>query len=323
MKHPLKIVFAGTPSFAAQHLEALIHSHRSITAVFTQPDKNAGRGRKMQASAVKQLAQQHHLPIYQPISLKEPSAIQTFQQLAPDLLIVIAYGLVLPKEVLDIPRLGCINVHASLLPRWRGAAPIQRAILNGDTETGITIMQMDKGLDTGPMLTKASCAIELTDTAETLENRLITLGKDVLLKTLTQFEQEKEIPFIPQNEENACYAKKITKEEAEIHWEQSAIQIDRHIRAFNPAPIAFTTIQSERIRIWKASALPMETQEAPGKILQLSPNGIDVATGGGVIRLEVLQFPGGKALPAKEILNSRRVFFEKHCTFDTHHYSHP
>ena len=232
----MKVIFAGTPEFSVKTLEALIHSSHSVVAVYTQPDRPAGRGRQLTKSPVKQLAEFNHIPVLQPTTLRDPVEQQKLMDFKADVMVVVAYGLILPKPVLSAPRLGCINIHASLLPRFRGAAPIQRAILAGDTETGITIMQMDEGLDTGAMLKKIYCPIEKTDTSATLHEKLAKLGADALIETL---ENLTTITPEPQDESKATYAHKISKEEAEIDWHTSAKELSQKIRAFDPWPVAF------------------------------------------------------------------------------------
>lgn len=303
MKSPLNIIFAGTPAFAATTLQALIQSHHHIKAVYTQPDRPAGRGRQLTPSAVKELALQHQLPVYQPLSLRDAQEQQKLADLQADIMIVVAYGLLLPLPVLTAPRLGCLNVHGSLLPRWRGAAPIQRAVLAGDTKTGVTIMQMDEGLDTGDMLYKIEYPIAAHDTSAILYERLADLGAQALLHTLDQLSI-----LQPERQENslATYAHKITKEEAKIDWHLSAVELDRKIRAFNPWPVACF----DQTRVWQAQPLETTVKNAqPGTILQASSAGIDVATGNGVLRLLQLQLPGGRALSVGDILNARKNEF--------------
>jgi methionyl-tRNA formyltransferase len=249
LTRPLNIIFAGTPAFAAVTLDALIHSKHSIQAVYTQPDRRAGRGQKLLSSPVKERALRYDLPVYQPIHLRHPDDQQVMAAIKADVMIVVAYGLLLPKAVLQMPHFGCINVHASLLPRWRGAAPIQRAILAGDKKTGITIMQMDEGLDTGPMLYSTACPIEERDTSETLHTRLAQMGAEAVLKTLEQLET---IKPVLQDNTMATYAHKISKEEAVLDWQLSADELDRTIRAFNPWPIAQTCLGEQTVRIWEA-----------------------------------------------------------------------
>ena len=302
----LKIIFAGTPEFAAASLAALLGSEHEVIAVYTQPDRPAGRGRKLAASPVKALALEHHLPVLQPVSLRDEAVQQELAALNADVMVVVAYGLILPKPVLAAPRLGCINVHASLLPRWRGAAPIQRAILAGDAETGVTIMQMDKGLDTGDMLHIVRCPIEPTDTAEILHDRLAGLGSAALLDTLEMIAQGKAQP-VGQDDAQANYAEKLQKAEALIDWRRSAEQLSRTVRAFNPWPVAFTRFDEKNLRIWLAEALPDSTDATPGAVLAESRAGIDVATGDGILRVQQLQMPGGKALSAEQFLNAHSL----------------
>jgi len=305
----LKIIFAGTPELAVHHLKVLIEAGYIIDAVLTRPDKPAGRGRRLQTSPVKQLATEHHIPVHQPKTLRDEQAQSLIKTLAPDLMIVVAYGLILPKAVLDIPRLGCINVHASLLPRWRGASPIHQAILAGDKESGITIMQMDEGMDTGPMLLQASCPIEEMDTAEDLHDRLAQLGPKTLIQALKLL-QSNQLKPIKQKDDEATYTRKIKKEDAKIDWQQSAIELSRAIRAYNSWPIAYTMLDGQMVRIWQAIPLETNVEEKPGVIVQLDKDGIDVATGKGVLRIQRLQFPGGKPLPVAAILNSKKEWFE-------------
>lgn len=302
-----KIIFAGTPEFSVKTLEALVHSQHTVTAVYTQPDRPAGRGRKLTPSPVKQVALQQGLPVYQPNTLRDVNEQKILADLSADLMIVVAYGLVLPQVVLQTPKLGCINVHASLLPRWRGAAPIQRAILAGDAETGVTIMQMDTGLDTGAMLYKKSCPILAEDTSATLHDRLALIGAEALLTTL---ENLSSITPQLQNNTDAIYAKKMTKEEAKLDWSQSAVELERKVRAFNPWPVAFIQRGEEMLRVWQATVTPSaKLHSTPGTILQVSTAGIDVATSEGALRLEKIQFPGGRVLSVANILNSRAADF--------------
>lgn len=302
----LKVIFAGTPEFAASSLAALLGSEHEVLAVYTQPDRPAGRGRKLTASPVKALALKHDLPVLQPMSLRDETAQQELAAWNADVMVVVAYGLILPVPVLAAPRLGCINVHASLLPRWRGAAPIQRAILAGDEETGVTIMQMDKGLDTGDMLRIVRCPIEPTDTAGILHDRLADLGASALLDVLTLIAQGNVQP-VSQDDSLACYAEKLQKAEAQIDWQQSAEELSRLVRAFNPWPVAFTGFEEKNLRIWLAEALPMAAEAEPGTVLAESREGIDVATGNGVLRVKQLQIPGGKALSAEQFLNAHSL----------------
>ncbi len=310
MDSPLRIVFAGTPEFAAESLKALLQSQHEVIAVYTQPDRPAGRGRELKASPVKELAQARKIPVYQPLNFKSEEARADLAELEPDLMVVAAYGLLLPPAVLAMPRLGCINVHASLLPRWRGAAPIQRAILAGDRESGITIMQMDKGLDTGAMLYKVSCPISPNDTGSSLHDRLALLGGDALMAVLDAIEEGK--PFAPETQDEAqvTYAAKLSKEEALIDWRQSAAQVCRQVRAFNAWPVASTTLAGQVLRVWAAKPLDEQTTAPAGMIIRADRDGLAVAAGQGtVLLLQTLQLPGGKALPVFELLNSRREQF--------------
>lgn len=297
-----KIIFAGTPEFSVKTLAALISSPHEVVAVYTQPDRPAGRGRKLTPSPVKQLALQHHLPVCQPETLRDSTEQKKIADLAADLMVVVAYGLLLPLPVLHAPKLGCINVHASLLPRWRGAAPIQRAILAGDAETGVTIMQMDEGLDTGAMLAKITCPILSDETSATLHDKLASLGADALIKTLDQLTH-----ITPEKQDNAhaTYAKKIIKDEAKLNWDKPAVQLSRTVRAFNPWPVAFIQHGDAALRIWQASVVSGSQHSAPGTIVNVSHAGVDVATAQDVLRLEKIQLPGGRVLSAADLLNSR------------------
>jgi methionyl-tRNA formyltransferase len=305
---PLRIIFAGTPDFAAHHLQHLLeHSHHQVIAVYTQPDRPSGRGRRLHPSPVKALALEHSLPIYQPTSLKPAAAQQELAALKPDLMVVVAYGLLLPGAVLPIPTLGCINVHASLLPRWRGAAPIQRAIEAGDRVTGVTIMQMDAGLDTGAMLLKARCDIDDDETGGSLHDKLADLGAPALLEALDLIASNRLSPQI-QNDADSTYAKKLDKAEQQIDWSEPATVLARKIRAFNPFPIVYTALDNDRIKIWQADALPDASGPA-GTISQSGKHGIIVNCGDGQLRITQLQLPGGKALPVSAVMNSRASLF--------------
>ena len=330
---PLKIIFAGTPAFALPALQALLDSAHEVCAVYTQPDRPAGRGRSVQASPVKQLALGHHIPVLQPHSLKEPSAQQALRELRADLMVVVAYGLLLPAAVLGAPRLGCVNIHASLLPRWRGAAPIQRAILAGDAQTGITLMQMDEGLDTGAILTQRACPISPMDSAATLHDRLAVLGAELLIETLGPL-QEGVITPRPQDETEACagqdapmsraqgcagatYAAKLSKQEAVLDWRDGAVALARKVRAFNPSPVAQATLhctgrEPRTLRIWFAQPLNEMGDAAPGSILRAGRDGVDVATGRGVLRLLEMQLAGGRAITAADFVNAQQL---EGCTF--------
>lgn len=300
----LRIVFAGTPEFAAAHLQALLQAGLNIVAVYTQPDRPAGRGQRLTPSAVKQLALQHALPVYQPQTLRAAEAQAELAALQPDLLVVVAYGLILPQAVLDIPRLGCINSHASLLPRWRGAAPIQRAIQAGDTETGITIMQMDEGLDTGAMLLIRALPITSEHTAARLHDELALLGGQSIVDTLNDVAANRLVP-VAQPEAGVCYAAKLDKAEAALDVSLPASLLARRIRAFNPAPGA--TLQLEGwpapVKVWFAQALPAVSGTRPGQVVSATATGLDIATGDGVLRILEAQKPGAKRQDIGAFLN--------------------
>jgi len=303
----LNIIFAGTPDFAARHLDALLSSSHKVVAVFTQPDRPAGRGNKLTASPVKQLAEQHNIPVFQPKSLRPEENQQLVAQLHADVMVVVAYGLILPAAVLAMPRLGCINVHGSLLPKWRGAAPIQRSLWAGDTQTGVTIMQMDPGLDTGDMLHKLACPIDASDTSASLYQKLAELGPQGMLDTLEQLVNGTANPEV-QDETLVSYAEKLSKEEAKLDWSLSAAQLERCIRAFNPWPVSYFTVEDQPVKVWKASVLPHVAKQ-PGEIIQADKNGIQIATTDGVLNIEELQPAGKKAMKAQDLLNSRREWF--------------
>lgn len=307
MSAPLKIIFAGTPDFAARHLDALLASEHQVVGVFTQPDRPAGRGNKLTPSPVKVLAQAHNVPVFQPKSLKPAENQQLVADLQADVMVVVAYGLILPKAVLDMPRLGCINVHGSLLPRWRGAAPIQRSLWAGDAETGVTIMQMDVGLDTGDMLHKLACPITEHDTSATLYDKLAQLGPEGMLKTLEQLANGSIQPE-KQDEALVSYAEKLSKEEARLDWTLSAAQLERCIRAFNPWPMSYFMVDDQPVKVWQASVLPHQARQ-PGEILHADKQGIQIATADGVLNLLSLQPAGKKAMSAQDLLNSRREWF--------------
>ncbi len=301
----MKIVFAGTPEFAVSSLRAAAR-HHEVVAVYTQPDRPAGRGRGLAPSPVKLEAIARGIPVFQPESLKTPEARQQLRDLAPDLMVVVAYGLILPKAVLTIPTHGCWNVHASLLPRWRGAAPIQRAIQAGDAETGVCLMQMEAGLDTGPVLLKQHIAIGANDTGGQLHDRLAELGAQVLSDGLGLLRAGIKPIAQPQPEAGVTYAHKLDKAEARLDWAQDAHALARTVRAFNPWPIAEAMLAGERVRIHGAIALDDNQGKAPGTLLAASREGIDIACGQGALRLRVLQREGGKAITAADYLNARR-----------------
>ncbi|ARG96483.1 methionyl-tRNA formyltransferase [Legionella micdadei] len=301
----LGIVFAGTPEFTLPCLGALAASHHQLLAVYTQPDRPAGRGMTLQPSAAKNWALAHQIPVYQPLNFKNEEAFDELAALKPDLMVVIAYGLILPQKILSLPRLGCINVHASLLPRWRGASPIQQAILHGDQETGVTIMQMDAGMDTGDKLEEVSCPISPDDTAGTLHDKLAHLAITPLLSTIDALAAGVAKPK-PQDNTLATYAAKIKKEDAAIDWQRTSVEIDRQIRAFNPWPIAHTKVNEEVLRVHRAHAVNISHNAVPGTILALDKKGMLVATAEQALMIEVIQFPGGKAMTVGEWLNAGR-----------------
>jgi len=298
----LKIVFAGTSSFGLPCLQALIHSSHEIVGIYTQPDRPAGRGKKLKQSAIKELALKHSLAVFQPEIFKDKNTQIQLKHLQADLMIVVAYGLLLPKEILEVPSFGCINVHASLLPRWRGASPIQQAILADDKKSGVTIMQMNEDLDTGDILLQKSLAISSKDNARTLHDKLALLGSKALTETLEKLELHALKP-IKQDNVKATYAKKIKKEEAKINWQKPAFEIERQVRAFNPWPVAYTQLNGEAIRIWQAKALSERTNQSPGKIIVVSKEGISVATSDGVLRLLEIQRPGKNKMKAVDFAN--------------------
>jgi methionyl-tRNA formyltransferase len=304
----LRIIFAGTPDFAARHLDALLTSEHEVVGVFTQPDRPAGRGNKLTPSPVKTLALEHGIPVFQPKSLRPAESQQLVAELNADVMVVVAYGLILPQTVLDMPKLGCINVHGSLLPRWRGAAPIQRSLWAGDSQTGITIMQMDVGLDTGNMLHKIECDIEPQDTSATLYNKLAELGPTGMLATLQQLAEGTARPEV-QDEALVTYAEKLSKEEARLDWSLSAKQLERCIRAFNPWPMSYFVIDEQPVKVWQAEALDQQTSAQPGTIIAAGKAGIQVATSDGILNILQLQPAGKKAMSVQDILNSRREWF--------------
>ena len=314
MTAPLKIVFAGTPEFAAAHLQALIDSKHEVIAVYTKPDALAGRGKKLQTSAVKQLAVAHNLPVYQPKSLKKAPAQQELADLNADLMVVVAYGLMFPQVVLDTPRLGCINVHGSILPRWRGAAPFQRAIWAGDEQSGVTIMQMDIGLDTGDILLVDKCAIDAHETSESLYHKIAKTGPDALVRAVDKLSQGQLTP-IKQDDQQACYAEKLSKEEALMNWQLSATQLERCVRAFNPWPISYMEIDdngsARHVKVWQAHVSDEQTTQAPGTVVAANKHGISIATADNqVLTITQLQPPGKKPMSAGDFLNARAAWFK-------------
>jgi len=305
-ENSMRIVFAGTPEFAAEHLKALIASPYEVVAVYTQPDRPAGRGQKLMPSAVKQLAVDNAIPVLQPATLRNAEAQAELAALKPDLMVVVAYGLILPQAVLDIPRLGCINSHASLLPRWRGAAPIQRAVEAGDSESGVTVMRMEAGLDTGPMLLKVSTPISANDTGGSLHDRLAEMGPPAVLEAVAGLAAGT-LQGEVQDDSLATYAHKLNKDEARLDWSRPAVELERLIRAFNPWPICHSTLNGEALKVLGAN---LSTGSGnPGEILSASKDGLIVACGEQALCLTRLQLPGGKALNFSDLFNSRREKF--------------
>ncbi|SDB88167.1 methionyl-tRNA formyltransferase [Paraburkholderia lycopersici] len=312
MSHTLRVIFAGTPEFAAAALAAIHEAGFAVPLVLTQPDRPAGRGMKLQASPVKRYAQEHGMAVAQPPSLRRTgkypqeaaAALDLLRATPHDVMVVAAYGLLLPQEVLDIPPRGCINIHASILPRWRGAAPIHRAIEAGDAETGITLMQMDAGLDTGPMISAVRTAIAPGDTTATLHDRLAQLGAKLIVDGLAALERDGALPTTPQPGQGTTYAEKIGKQEAALDWRRPAVALARQIRAFDPFPGGAATLDGAQLKLWAAEPVerPADAVARPGEILDVSPAGVVVACGEGALRLTQLQKPGGKRLPAREFL---------------------
>lgn len=299
----MKIIFAGTPEFAVPTLQALLDSSHEICAVYTQPDRPAGRGRKLTPSPVKTLALQHAIPVYQPENFKQAEDREALQALDADLMVVIAYGLILPQSVLDIPRKGCINVHGSLLPRWRGAAPIHRALMAGDTETGITIMNVVRKLDAGDMLYKIACPITVQDTSSTLHDRLADLGAQGLLHVVEHIERGTVVAE-PQDDALVTYAEKLDKAEAILDWQRPAIELDRQIRGLNAWPVAQTSFQGETLRVWFSQTIDASSQGLSPGTVSTRDHALDVATGDGMLRLLEVQLPGGKRVSGKDFLNA-------------------
>lgn len=304
----MKIIFAGTPDIAAPALETLLHSSHDVVAVYTQPDRPAGRGKKLTPSPVKTLALQHNIPVEQPENFKTEEARKKLAFYQADVMVVIAYGLLLPTTVLTIPKYGCINIHVSLLPRWRGAAPVQHAILAGDKASGVTIMQMDKGLDTGKILAQTSCSIHETDTSESLFIRLSDMAQPLLLSVLTQIETHSLQP-IEQHNHHATYAHKIEKNHAKIDWHETSEIIDRKVRAYYPAPIAFFDHHGELIRVWAGHIQPDNGNKSPGEIIDITKQGVIIKTGDGAFCITRLQFPGKNPLSGADLCNASKSKF--------------
>ena len=301
----MKIIFAGTPEFAVPTLQMLLDSKHEICAVYTQPDRPSGRGRKLHQSPVKELALNAGLPVFQPLTMKTDEDLQQITSFNADLMVVVAYGVILTQAVLDVPRLGCINVHGSLLPRWRGAAPIQRALMAGDEKTGVTIMQIVRKLDAGDMLHKEECIIGPKDTASDLHDKLAELGAIGLFKVLAQIEAGT-VHAEKQDEALVTYAEKLEKSESVIDWTQPAVQIDRKVRGLNSWPVAQTLYQGDVLRIWQAEAIATDADLEPGVVSCLNKH-MDVATGKGLLRLHEVQLPGGKRMPVKAFLSAHDV----------------
>ncbi len=299
----MSIVFAGTPEFAASTLRALAESKHDVCLVLTQPDRPKGRGRKLAASPVKSLAGELGVSVAQPVTLKDAAIREQLCKLDPDLMVVAAYGLLLPPEILIIPRLGCINVHASLLPRWRGAAPIVHAILAGDATTGVSVMRMEEGLDTGPVYRSAEIPVSEADTAQTLHDKLADLGARVLVDVVDELDKGK-LEAIPQPETGASYAPRIKKTDAILDWTRPGAEIARKVRAFNPWPVAQTSLGDRQLRIWEADFTAGEVIASPGTVVKAGTDGVQVATVDGVLRLKRLQLPGRKPVPASEFINA-------------------
>jgi methionyl-tRNA formyltransferase len=302
----LNIIYAGTPEFAVPPLQALVGSRHQVAAVYTQPDRPAGRGRKLQPSPIKQLAMENAIPVEQPPSLRDPDARERLAAYQPDLMVVAAYGLILPRQVLEIPRLGCVNIHASLLPRWRGAAPIQRAILAGDEVTGITLMQMDQGLDTGAMLASQQVPIGPSTTAAELHDSLKQVGADLLMSHLDAIEQGKLSPQV-QDDQLATYADKLVKQEARIDWSKSATELAREVRAYDPWPVSHCALDDQNVKVWRAEAAQGNSDHPPGQVVQHDRQALEVACGDGVLRISELQFAGKKRQTSDQLLNARNL----------------
>ena len=305
----MRVIFAGTPDFAATHLQAILDDDRyQLVAIYTQPDRPAGRGKKITQSPVKKLALANDIQLEQPASLTDIKTQETIARLEADVLIVVAYGLILPRAVLDIPRLGCINVHGSILPKWRGAAPIQRAIEAGDRESGVTVMQMDVGLDTGPMLTTSQCTIDDKETSASLYSKLAVLGAQALINTLEKMRSGTAVG-IAQDSTQSSYADKIAKQESLIDWSASVTEIERRIRAFNPFPAAYSLVNGQRIKIWLASAVSRDYPGVPGEILSADDDGLLVKCGNGALLISTIQLAGKSKLCVAEVLKSRASIF--------------
>ena len=304
----MKIIFAGTPEIATRPLQALIDSDHEVIAVYTQPDRPSGRGRKLTPSAVKELALKHNIPVEQPLNFKEESSIETLKHYDADIMVVMAYGIIVPQTVLDTPKQGCINIHVSLLPRWRGAAPIQHAILSGDKISGVTIMQMDSGLDTGDILKQQSCSINASDTSGDLHDNLAQISPDLLLRTLDDIAKNKLQPIV-QHDAGKTYAHKITKADAQLHWHENAEKLERMVRGYQPFPVAYFTFNEKAIRIWQASVIKTENKKPAGEILSADKNGLVIQAGEDALCITQMQLPGKKAMAVSDILNANKDDF--------------
>ena len=305
MNDSKRIVFAGTPEFSVPPLRALLGSGHQLVGVYTQPDRPAGRGRKLSPSPVKEVALDAGIPVFQPANFKDPADVAVLESLHADLMIVVAYGLLLPRRVLDAPRLGCVNIHASVLPRWRGAAPIQRAVLAGDATSGVTIMRMEEGLDTGPMFLIEEVSLASDETGGSLHDRLSTLGASALMKALPGI-LDGTLAAEPQDDSRSCYARKLEKSEATIDWTRPAVDIERQVRAFNPWPVAQTRFEDAFLRVWRAHAIG-GVGATPGTVMNATRSGIDVATGDGLLRITELQLPGKRAMSAQDFINANNI----------------
>lgn len=305
MSEPQRILFAGTPEFSVPPLRALIDSPHQVVGVYTQPDRPAGRGRKLSPSPVKEVALQANIPVEQPVNFKDPADVARLASFNADLMVVVAYGLLLPVSVLEAPRLGCVNIHASILPRWRGAAPIQRAVLAGDTHSGVAIMRMEKGLDTGPVFLTETLELDEDETGGSLHDRLCELGAQALMQALPGILDGSSQPQA-QDDSQACYAKKLDKREAWIDWELPASTIERQVRAFNPWPVAQSRFEDANLRIWEAHAI-RGVGAMPGMVMAANREGIDVACGEGLLRITQLQMPGKRALSAQDFINAHSI----------------
>ena len=306
----MNLVFAGSSDFAVQSLDALVNAGHRVLAVLTQPDRPAGRKRRLTPTPVKEYATAQGLTVMEPETLRSQAVVGALRDLSPEIMVVVDFGMIIPPDVLAVPQRGCVNGHASLLPRWRGAAPVERAVLAGDNATGITVMQMDQGLDTGPALLAKRISIGPEESAGELRGRLAVLCGEALVEALEGLAEGRLQPR-PQATEGVCYAAKLRTEEARMDWTRSAVELSRQVRAFNPRPGAFTTFGDQRLKVIDAVALPEEADGGPGQVFRATPGGIDVATGDGVLRLRVLQPPGGKPMTCASFLNGHRILGER------------